>query len=61
MLFRSKVTFVETAIRHDITMTVYTKEVLDEIMDSAQRQQRRACIHLKLETGCERKLRLGRK
>ncbi|MUG23177.1 alanine racemase [Paenibacillus macerans] len=45
---------VETAIRHDITMTVYTKKVLDEIMDSAQRQQRRACIHLKLETGMTR-------
>ncbi|MGZ7443099.1 alanine racemase [Paenibacillus sp. TH7-28] len=45
---------VETAIRHDITMTVYTKEVLDEIMDSAQRQRRRARIHLKLETGMTR-------
>ncbi|WP_342774085.1 alanine racemase [Paenibacillus oralis] len=45
---------VETAIRHDITMTVYTKEVLGEIMDSAERQRRQARIHLKLETGMTR-------
>ncbi|MGG6310919.1 alanine racemase [Paenibacillus macerans] len=45
---------VETAVRHGITLSVYTDEVLQEAIACAKRQRRQARIHLKLDTGMTR-------
>lgn len=45
---------VDIAVRHGITLTVYTEDVLQEIIVCAKRQQREARIHLKLDTGMSR-------
>lgn len=45
---------VEMAVRHGITLTVYTEDVLREAIACAKKQRREARIHLKYETGMTR-------
>ncbi|MFS0726457.1 alanine racemase [Paenibacillus sp. 1P07SE] len=45
---------VETAVRFDVAMTVYTDEVIREIAVVCERVQQAAAIHLKLDTGMSR-------
>lgn len=45
---------VETAVRLQVAMTVYTEEVISEIADVCERLKTAAAIHLKLETGMSR-------
>ncbi|WP_059046931.1 alanine racemase [Paenibacillus rubinfantis] len=45
---------VEAAVRQGITLTVYTEEVLREVIACAKRQGREARIHLKVDTGMSR-------
>lgn len=45
---------VETAVRHGITITVFSDAVLDEVMRCADRQRKTALIHLKMDTGMTR-------
>jgi len=45
---------VEAAIENDITLTVFTKEVIKQIEHVAEEKKKRAHIHLKIETGMNR-------
>ncbi|MCH1641966.1 alanine racemase [Paenibacillus timonensis] len=45
---------VEAAVRHGITLTVYTEDVLREAIACAKKQRREARIHLKFDTGMTR-------
>lgn len=45
---------VETAVRLQVAMTVYTEEVISEVADVCERLKTAAAIHLKLETGMSR-------
>ncbi|MFD0679184.1 MULTISPECIES: alanine racemase [unclassified Paenibacillus] len=45
---------VETAIKHDITMTVFSADVLEEVIVCSKRLQHYARIHLKIDTGMSR-------
>lgn len=45
---------IETAILHDVTLTVYSDSVLEEVMASSERLQKTARIHLKADTGMTR-------
>ncbi|MBO9605684.1 MAG: alanine racemase [Paenibacillaceae bacterium] len=44
----------ELAVRHDIALTVCSEDTLDGILEAAERLDRQAVIHLKLETGMGR-------
>lgn len=45
---------VEIAVRHGVTLTVYTEGVLREAIACAKKQRRKARIHLKYDTGMSR-------
>jgi len=45
---------VEMAVRHGVTLTVYTEDVLREAIACARKQGREARIHLKYDTGMTR-------
>nr|WP_232243142.1 alanine racemase [Paenibacillus sp. GSMTC-2017] len=45
---------VEMAIRNDITLTVYTNDVLEEIITCTKRLEHTARIHIKVDTGMSR-------
>ncbi|NOU96568.1 alanine racemase [Paenibacillus sp. LMG 31456] len=45
---------VEAAIKQDITITVFSDEVLEEIIACTERLDHRARIHLKVDTGMSR-------
>ena len=45
---------VEAAIRHNVTLTVFTDDVMKEIIECAERLKRKARIHLKIDTGMSR-------
>jgi len=45
---------VEAAIRHNVTLTVFTDDVIKEIIECAERLKRQARIHLKIDTGMSR-------
>lgn len=45
---------VEAAVRHGITLTVYTEDVLREAIACAKKQRREARVHLKFDTGMTR-------
>jgi alanine racemase len=46
--------YVETAIKHDITMTLFSEEVLDSIIQQATKLGKQAKVHLKVDTGMGR-------
>lgn len=45
---------VEAAVRHGITLTVYTEDVLREAIACAKKQRREARVHMKFDTGMTR-------
>lgn len=45
---------VEIAIRNHVTLTVYSHDVLDAIVESAERLQTEAQVHIKVDTGMSR-------
>jgi len=45
---------VDLAVRHDITLTVFSEEVLRELAARAELRRKPARIHLKLDTGMSR-------
>jgi alanine racemase len=45
---------IHLAILHDVTMTVYQLDMLKEICREAEKQQKRARIHIKVDTGMGR-------
>lgn len=45
---------VEAAIRHRIALTVFSDEVLDRIIECANRWEQAAVIHIKIDTGMSR-------
>lgn len=45
---------VEAAVKHRIAVTVFTEQVLEEVMACAERHRQHACVHLKVETGMSR-------
>lgn len=45
---------VEMAVRHGVSLTVYTEDVLREAIACAKKQRREARIHLKFDTGMTR-------
>jgi len=44
----------DEAVENDITLTVFTKEILKKLEHAALNQKKRARIHLKIETGMNR-------
>ncbi|WP_044749288.1 alanine racemase [Bacillus alveayuensis] len=46
--------YVEAAIKHDITLTFFSEEVLDSIIQQAKKLGRQAKVHLKVDTGMSR-------
>jgi alanine racemase len=46
--------YVEAAIKHDITMTFFSEEVLDSIIQQATKLGKQAKVHLKVDTGMGR-------
>jgi alanine racemase len=46
--------YVEPAIKNDITMTLFSEEVLDSVMEHAEKLNKKAKIHLKVDTGMGR-------
>lgn len=45
---------IEVAIRHDISMTVYQQDIVKEICREAEKLQKTARIHMKVDTGMGR-------
>jgi alanine racemase len=54
ILGHTPVRSIKEAILQDITLTVFDDEVLDEVMVQSSHLQKRAAIHLKLDTGMSR-------
>jgi alanine racemase len=46
--------YVEIAIKHDITMTLFSEEVIDSIIEQAKKLGKQAKVHLKVDTGMGR-------
>lgn len=45
---------VEAAVENDITLTIFTKDVLKKVEQEAEKKEKTARIHLKIETGMNR-------
>lgn len=45
---------VEEALKHDVTLTVYSEEVVEAIGRQAAREGRKASVHVKVDTGMGR-------
>ncbi|MGR9048738.1 alanine racemase [Halobacillus faecis] len=45
---------VQDAMNHDITLTVFTEDVLEEIVQVSQQRQRSMNIHIKVDSGMHR-------
>jgi alanine racemase len=45
---------VEMAVLHDITLSIFSRDVLDELLDCTKRLNRFVHIHLKVDTGMTR-------
>jgi alanine racemase len=45
---------VKTAIQHDITLTVFTQDVLDQVIQTAEELKKNTHIHIKIDSGMNR-------
>ncbi|MDQ0418430.1 alanine racemase [Croceifilum oryzae] len=45
---------IEAAIQHDLTITVYSSYLLEQVQEEAKKQNKKATIHIKIDTGMGR-------
>jgi alanine racemase len=45
---------VKTAIQHDITLTVFTQDVLDQVIQTTEELKKNTHIHIKIDSGMNR-------